>query len=63
MVAPAVSLIGLVKDVLRAKLHAEAAPLAPLLHYEDVVLAGFSLTTAQNSPVKYAQVLAVVMAT
>jgi hypothetical protein len=48
MVAPAVSLIGLVKDVLRAKLHAEAAPLAPLLHHVDLVLAGFSLTTAQK---------------
>jgi hypothetical protein len=50
-VSPAVGLVGLVKDVLRAKLDAKSAPFAPLLHHVDVVMAGVSRTSAQDSPV------------
>jgi hypothetical protein len=42
MVALAVGLVGLVQQVLRAKLNAEAAPLAPFCIDNDPVLAGFS---------------------
>jgi hypothetical protein len=51
VVALAVGLVGLVKQVLRAKLNAEAAPLAPFCVDNDPVLAGFRYTVTQGSPV------------
>ena len=51
MVAPAVSLVRLVKQVLRAKFNAEAAPLAPFCIDNYPVLAGLSYALAQGSPV------------
>jgi hypothetical protein len=51
MVALTVGLVGLVQQVLRAKLNAEAAPLAPFCIDNDPVLIGFRYTIAQDSPV------------
>ena len=51
MVALTVGLVGLVQQVLRAKLNAEAAPLAPFRIDRDPVLVGFRYAVAQDSPV------------
>jgi hypothetical protein len=51
VVALAIGLVGLVQQVLWAELNAEAAPLAPFCVDNDPVLAGFSYTVAQDSPV------------
>ena len=51
VVALAVGLVGLVQQVLRAKLNTEAAPLAPFCIDNDPVLVGFRYAVAQDSPV------------
>ena len=51
MIALAVSLVGLVEQVLRAELNAEAASLAPFCIDNDLVLFGFRCALAQGSPV------------
>jgi len=51
VVALAVGLVRLVQQVLRAKLNAEAAPLAPFCIDNDPVLVGFRCAVAQGSPV------------
>jgi hypothetical protein len=51
VVALAVGLVGLVKQVLRAKLNAETASLAPFCVDNDPVLVGFGHAFAQGSPV------------
>ena len=50
VVSIAVGLAGLIEDVLRAELHAEATPFAPFLLYENLVLVGFNGIITQNSP-------------
>ena len=51
VVALAVGLVRLVQQVLRAKLNAEAAPLAPFRIDRNPVLVGFRYAVAQDSPV------------
>jgi hypothetical protein len=51
VVALAVGLVGLVKQVLRAKLNAETASLAPFCIDNDPVLVGLGYAFAQGSPV------------
>jgi hypothetical protein len=50
VVAFAIGLIGLVQQVLRAELNAEAASLAPFCVDNDPVLVGFGYAFAQGSP-------------
>jgi len=58
----AISLGSLIKDMLWTELYAEAAPLAPLLVYEDLVMVSISCIPGQNSPYIYYSLI-VVMAT
>ena len=51
MIALAVGLVGLVQQVLWAKLNTEAAPLASFRIDNDPVLVGFRYAVAQDSPV------------